>query len=166
MGRICDQDIYPSFVNIWLHITTYCMFQVLIKPLSPYTSFSYCIVFLISNLKWDERKLWSIVDHATHWMAMFSDVYYMNSAWNKRQWLYLFGGLALPCVFFPTLHNFRIISFIGIVTTSITSAYMTTAAIQHGQVFIFSLCAQIWCWWHPNYSLYINSNLKALMCCG
>lgn len=67
-------------------------------------------------------------------IACSSDVYYMNSNWNKRQWLYLFGGLALPCVLIPTLHNFRLLSFIGIVTTSITSAYMTTAALEHGQI--------------------------------
>lgn len=67
-------------------------------------------------------------------IACSSDVYYLNSNWNKRQWLYLFGALALPCVLIPTLHNFRILSFIGIVTTSITSAYMTTAALEHGQI--------------------------------
>ncbi|CAM6074186.1 unnamed protein product [Sphagnum tenellum] len=38
-------------------------------------------------------------------IACSSDVYYMNSNWNKRQWLYLFGGLALPCVLIPTLHT-------------------------------------------------------------
>ncbi|CAK9234078.1 unnamed protein product [Sphagnum troendelagicum] len=38
-------------------------------------------------------------------IACSSDVHYMNSNWNKRQWLYLFGGLALPCVLIPTLHT-------------------------------------------------------------
>ncbi|XP_058084118.1 auxin transporter-like protein 2, partial [Magnolia sinica] len=63
-----------------------------------------------------------------------SHVYYMNSNWNKRQWLYLFGALAIPTVLLPSFHNFRVASFLGIVTTSITSAYMTVAAIQHGQI--------------------------------
>eukprot|EP01018_Ginkgo_biloba_P027958 Gb_28004 [translate_table: standard] len=67
-------------------------------------------------------------------IACSSDVYYMNSSWNKRQWLYLFGFVALPIVLLPTLHNFRLVSLLGIATTTLTSAYMTTAAIQHGQI--------------------------------
>lgn len=34
--------------------------------------------------------------------------------------------------------HFRLLSFIGIVTTSITSAYMTTAALEHGQVLAYA----------------------------
>uniref|UniRef100_A0A0D6R7N8 Amino acid transporter transmembrane domain-containing protein n=1 Tax=Araucaria cunninghamii TaxID=56994 RepID=A0A0D6R7N8_ARACU len=67
-------------------------------------------------------------------IACSSDVYYMNSDWNKRQWLYLFGALALPAVLLPSLHNFRVVSLLGIATTTLTSAYMTVAAIQHGQI--------------------------------
>lgn len=67
-------------------------------------------------------------------IACSSDVYYMNSKWNKRQWLYLFGSLAIPTVLLPSLHNFRVISLLGIATTTLTSAYMTVAAVQHGQI--------------------------------
>ncbi|XP_058077054.1 auxin transporter-like protein 1 [Magnolia sinica] len=67
-------------------------------------------------------------------IACSSHVYYMNSNWNKREWLYLFGTLAIPTVLLPSVHNFRIISLLGIATTSITSAYMTVAAVQHGQI--------------------------------
>ncbi|XP_058082542.1 auxin transporter-like protein 4 isoform X2 [Magnolia sinica] len=67
-------------------------------------------------------------------IACSSHVYYMNSSWNKRQWLYLFGALAIPTVLLPSVHNFRVASFLGIATTSITSAYMVVAAIQHGQI--------------------------------
>ncbi|XP_077218757.1 auxin transporter-like protein 2 [Tasmannia lanceolata] len=67
-------------------------------------------------------------------IACSSHIYYMNSNWNKREWLYLFGALALPTVLLPSVHNFRLISFLGIATTSITSAYMTVAGIQHGQI--------------------------------
>ncbi|KAL5983687.1 hypothetical protein ACLOJK_017778, partial [Asimina triloba] len=67
-------------------------------------------------------------------IACSSHVYYMNSNWNKRQWLYLFGALAIPTVLLPTFHNFRVASFLGIATTTITSAYLTVAAIQHGQI--------------------------------
>ncbi|XP_068658383.1 auxin transporter-like protein 1 [Aristolochia californica] len=67
-------------------------------------------------------------------IACSSHIYYMNSNWNKREWLYLFGALALPIVLLPSVHNFRLASILGIATTSITSAYMTVAAIQHGQV--------------------------------
>ncbi|KAF3795740.1 Auxin transporter-like protein 1 [Nymphaea thermarum] len=58
----------------------------------------------------------------------------MNSNWDKRQWLDLFGTLAIPIVLIPSVHNFRIVSILGIATTSLTSAYMTVASIQHGQV--------------------------------
>ncbi|KAL5996202.1 hypothetical protein ACLOJK_026276 [Asimina triloba] len=56
------------------------------------------------------------------------------SRWNKREWLYLFGALALPTVLLPSVHNFRLVSILGIATTTITSAYMTVAAVKHGQV--------------------------------
>lgn len=58
----------------------------------------------------------------------------MSSRWNKREWLYLFGALALPTVLLPSIHNFRVVSILGIATTTVTSAYMTVAAVQHGQV--------------------------------
>lgn len=67
-------------------------------------------------------------------IACSSDVYYMNSKWNKREWLYLFGSLALPTVLLPSIHNFRVVSLLGIATTTLTSAYMTVAALQHGQI--------------------------------
>lgn len=68
-----------------------------------------------------------------------SHIYYMNSQWNKREWLYLFGALAVPTVLLPSVHNFRVISILGIATTSITSAYMTVASIRHGQVTTYFL---------------------------
>lgn len=67
-------------------------------------------------------------------IACSSDVYYMNSNWNKRQWLYLFGALAVPTVMLPSIHNFRVVSLFGILTTTMTSAYMMTAALQNGQI--------------------------------
>ncbi|KAG9459444.1 hypothetical protein H6P81_003952 [Aristolochia fimbriata] len=42
--------------------------------------------------------------------------------------------LSLPIVLLPSVHNFRLASLLGIATTTITSAYMTVAAVQHGQV--------------------------------
>uniref|UniRef100_A0A1D1YL42 Auxin transporter protein 1 n=1 Tax=Anthurium amnicola TaxID=1678845 RepID=A0A1D1YL42_9ARAE len=67
-------------------------------------------------------------------IACSSHIYYMNSNWNKREWLYLFGALAVPTVLLPSIHNFRVVSILGIATTSITSAYMTVAAVQNGQI--------------------------------
>ncbi|CAA6669121.1 unnamed protein product [Spirodela intermedia] len=67
-------------------------------------------------------------------IACSSHVYYMSSRWNKREWLYLFGALALPTVLLPSIHNFRVVSILGIATTTVTSAYMTVAAVQHGQI--------------------------------
>lgn len=58
----------------------------------------------------------------------------MNSNWDKRTWTILFGALAVPTVLLPSIHNFRIVSILGILTTSITSLYMTLAAVKHGQV--------------------------------
>jgi len=58
----------------------------------------------------------------------------MNSSWYKRTWTILFGALAVPTVLLPSVHNFRIVSILGILTTTITSLYMTLAAIKHGQV--------------------------------
>lgn len=58
----------------------------------------------------------------------------MNSSWNKRTWTILFGALSVPTVLLPSVHNFRIVSILGILTTTITSLYLTLAAVEHGQV--------------------------------
>ncbi|ONK63357.1 uncharacterized protein A4U43_C07F14210 [Asparagus officinalis] len=67
-------------------------------------------------------------------IACSSHVYYMNSNWYKRTWTILFGALAVPTVLLPSVHNFRIVSVLGILTTTITSLYMTLAAVKHGQI--------------------------------
>jgi auxin influx carrier (AUX1 LAX family) len=46
----------------------------------------------------------------------------------------VFGAMSLIVVVLPTMHNFRVWSFIGIVTTTFTAWYLFGASIANGQV--------------------------------
>ena len=68
------------------------------------------------------------------WLLIDSNAYYLNPHLNKRTWAIIFGAASLTVDLLPTLHNFRIFSFVGALTTTYTSWYMLTAAISRGQV--------------------------------
>lgn len=68
------------------------------------------------------------------YMLIGSNAYYLNPHLNKRTWAIIFGALSLTVDLLPTLHNFRIFSFVGVLTTTYTSWYMLSAAISRGQV--------------------------------
>jgi len=63
-----------------------------------------------------------------------SNAYYLNPHLSKRTWALIFGAASLSVDLLPTLHNFRIFSFVGVLTTTYTSWYMLSSAIAHGQV--------------------------------
>lgn len=66
-------------------------------------------------------------------IACASNAYYLNPHLNKRTWAIIFGAASLSVDLLPTLHNFRIFSFVGVLTTTYTSWYMLTAALVRGQ---------------------------------
>lgn len=66
-------------------------------------------------------------------IACASNAYYLNPNLSKRSWALIFGGLSLSVDLLPTIHNFRVFSFLGALTTTYTSWYMLTAAISRGQ---------------------------------
>jgi hypothetical protein len=69
-------------------------------------------------------------------LAVGSNAYYLNPHLNKRTWAIIFGAASLSVDLLPTLHNFRIFSFVGALTTTYTAWYMLTAALVRGQVLL------------------------------
>lgn len=67
-------------------------------------------------------------------IASASDLYYANANLDKRQWQYIVGGAAFFAVFVPNFGHFRLGALIGVLTTSISSVYMISAALAQGQV--------------------------------
>jgi auxin influx carrier (AUX1 LAX family) len=67
-------------------------------------------------------------------IACASNAYYLNSQVSKRTWAIIFGALSLTVDLLPTLHNFRVFSFVGALTTTYTSWYMLSSALANGQV--------------------------------
>lgn len=65
-----------------------------------------------------------------------SDLYYANANLNKREWQYIVGGVAFLAVLVPDYGHFRSGAVIGILTTTITSAYLFIASLSIGQVLI------------------------------
>lgn len=63
-----------------------------------------------------------------------SNAYYLNPHHDKRTWTIVFGAISLLVILLPTIHNFRIWSFLGVLTTTYTAWYMFIASISHGQV--------------------------------
>jgi auxin influx carrier (AUX1 LAX family) len=67
-------------------------------------------------------------------IACASNAYYLNPHHNKRTWTIVFGAISLVVILLPTIHNFRIWSFLGVLTTTYTAWYMFSTSIAHGQV--------------------------------
>ena len=63
-----------------------------------------------------------------------SSAYYLNSSLDKRTWALIFGAASLTVDLLPTFHNFRVFSFVGVLTTTYTSWFILIAAITGGQV--------------------------------
>jgi len=64
----------------------------------------------------------------------------LNPSLSKRNWALIFGAASLTIDLLPTIHNFRVFSFMGALTTTYTSWYMLSAAIARGKVgFLFPL---------------------------
>ena len=89
----------------------------------------------ISLLLEDDSWFWLILyGYVLQFSCDCSEAYYLNSHLTKRTWALIFGGLSLSVDLLPTLHNFRVFSFIGVLTTTYTAWYMLTATLTHGQV--------------------------------
>ncbi|CAL0315758.1 unnamed protein product [Lupinus luteus] len=67
-------------------------------------------------------------------IACASNIYYINDHLDKRTWTYIFGACCATTVLIPSLHNYRVWSFLGLGMTTYTAWYLTIAAIIHGKV--------------------------------
>ncbi|EFJ35892.1 hypothetical protein SELMODRAFT_78094 [Selaginella moellendorffii] len=67
-------------------------------------------------------------------IACGSTVYYINDSLPKRTWTIIFGACCIITVLIPTAHNYRVLSFTGILMTTYTAWYLTIAAGIHDKV--------------------------------
>eukprot|EP01018_Ginkgo_biloba_P029518 Gb_22661 [translate_table: standard] len=66
-------------------------------------------------------------------IACASNAYYLNSKYNKREWAIIFGAISMLTALLPSFQNFRVWSFIGMLTTTYTAWYMVIAGLIHGK---------------------------------
>ncbi|KAK9807255.1 hypothetical protein WJX73_003504 [Symbiochloris irregularis] len=67
-------------------------------------------------------------------IACASDIHILAPGLNKRDWALIFGGASCLTILIPTLHNYRVWSFLGLVATTYTSWFLVGAAVNHGVV--------------------------------
>ncbi|CAM6085899.1 unnamed protein product [Calypogeia fissa] len=67
-------------------------------------------------------------------IACASNAYYLSDKLDKQQYTLIFGGLSMCMVLLPSLHNFRVFSFVGVLTTTYTAWYLLIATIKQGRV--------------------------------
>lgn len=67
-------------------------------------------------------------------IACASDIHIMAPGLSKRDYALIFGAASMVTILIPTLHNYRLWSFIGLVATSYTSWFLVGAAVHHGKV--------------------------------
>ncbi|KAG0613864.1 hypothetical protein M758_6G134900 [Ceratodon purpureus] len=66
-------------------------------------------------------------------IACASNAYYLNPNHDKRTWTIVFGAVSTLVVFLPTIHNYRVWSLMGVLTTTYTAWFMFISALVHGQ---------------------------------
>lgn len=67
-------------------------------------------------------------------IATASNCYILSDAISKRTWALLWGGIFSMIAFVPTFRHYRILSVLGILTTTYTAWFMTiTSAIEGPQ---------------------------------
>ncbi|XP_024517893.1 auxin transporter-like protein 1 isoform X2 [Selaginella moellendorffii] len=66
-------------------------------------------------------------------IACGSTVYYIKDSLPKRTWTIIFGACCLVTVLIPSAHNYRVLSFSGILMTTYTAWYLTITAVIHGK---------------------------------
>ncbi|EFJ36201.1 hypothetical protein SELMODRAFT_79053, partial [Selaginella moellendorffii] len=63
-------------------------------------------------------------------IACSNVAYTVNDNLDKRTWTFVFGAIFSLPILFPSAHNYRVWSFLGVVTIIFDSAYMTIATLQ------------------------------------
>ncbi|XP_024514857.1 auxin transporter-like protein 3 isoform X1 [Selaginella moellendorffii] len=62
-------------------------------------------------------------------IACSNVAYTVNDNLDKRTWTFVFGAIFSLPILFPSAHNYRVWSFLGVVTIIFDSAYMTIATL-------------------------------------
>jgi auxin influx carrier (AUX1 LAX family) len=65
-------------------------------------------------------------------IATASNFYILNDSVSKRTWALLWGGIFSMISFVPTFRHYRLLSVLGILTTTYTAWYMTVTSIVEG----------------------------------
>lgn len=66
-------------------------------------------------------------------IATSSNFYILDDSFSKRDWSLIWGFIFSLIAFVPTFRHYRILSVLGILTTTYTAGFMTIASIVHGQ---------------------------------
>lgn len=82
---------------------------------------------------------WSFVQCLFMWNKLIfldwhSEAYYLNPHLTKRTWVLIFEAASLGINILPSIHNFRVFSITGVLTTTHTSWFLLIAAKSRGQV--------------------------------
>jgi len=67
-------------------------------------------------------------------IATSSNFYILNNSFSKRDWSFIWGGIFMFVAFIPTFRHYRVLSVLGILTTTYTSWYMLVAALAQGPI--------------------------------
>lgn len=67
-------------------------------------------------------------------IATSSNFYILDDRFSKRTWSLLWGGIFSLVAFVPTFRHYRVLSVVGILTTTYTSWFMCIAAATEGPI--------------------------------
>ena len=67
-------------------------------------------------------------------IAASSNLYLLSDQLNKQQWTFVFAAPTLGILLLPGLEHFRVLTLLGLLTTTYTALYMVSAAALHGPV--------------------------------
>ncbi|XP_024516081.1 auxin transporter-like protein 3 [Selaginella moellendorffii] len=67
-------------------------------------------------------------------VACSNIVYNLNRTLDKRTWTSVFTAVFSLTIFIPNAHNYRIWSFLGVITTTYVAAYLVVATLAHEKV--------------------------------
>ena len=110
------------------------------KHNDPYHIVSYHEI--MENLvgKWLKRFSLSVVFFAllglstVQIIATASNFYILNDSVSKRTWALIWGGLFSLIAFVPTFKHYRLLSILGILTTTYTAWFMTITSAVEGPI--------------------------------
>ena len=132
--------LYTNFLLVSLHAEYRHRLMVKNDPKhkDPYYIASYHEIMEFMVGKWMRRLSSVVVFFAllglttVQIIATASNFYILSDTVSKRTWALVWGGIFSLVAFVPTFRHYRILSVLGILTTTYTAWYMTVTSIVEG----------------------------------